>query len=176
MGQGKGLRHSREVCLSLQELTLVPLTIKKILLSSYAYFKIIEIILTGTHMHRVLLYKGKAFLPGGWCHLNISLHGFDIYVLSSKEIPTESVMLDLPQRSVWQWDTFNAAPWMLDFVFFCFFPPFFWYFQKNYLPNCCQIPKSALWTDDRYGRRGTLVFGTEQDISKHRVDRLTQRY
>lgn len=120
LGGGKGLRHSGEVCSSPARVNTGSSDNQKIISSCYAYSKMPEITLVGTHMCRILLCPGKVGLPGGWYHPTINLPGFDTCPALGTSQHCQWCLTS-PRESGWQSETSNAAPWMLDFVCFCFF-------------------------------------------------------
>lgn len=93
------MRHSDESCSSPAGANAGSFDNQKVFINCYAYSKMPEIMLIGTHMHKILSSPGKPCPSGGWCYTTIILPGFDIYVPGSGQIPvTMTVMLDLPQR------------------------------------------------------------------------------
>lgn len=83
VGEGKAMRHSDESCSSPAGANAGSFDNQKVFINCYAYSKMPEIMLTGTHMHKILSSPGKPCPPGGWCYTTIILPGFDIYVPDS---------------------------------------------------------------------------------------------
>jgi len=60
-----GLKHSREVCSTPAGVNTGSSDNQTVIVNYYAYSKMPEIMLVGTHMRRIFLSPGKACLSGG---------------------------------------------------------------------------------------------------------------